>query len=208
MGYMVRFTQRKLNQRLLRADSTSAHTVLHHPGLSSASSRGPCLGLAFLGLTLLFTTALEASTWKVFTSAEGGFSILMPGNPELHENIHKSFVGAIRENTYSATTKDGGYSVEYSDLPGLAVDLAGSGTILDKAKAGVLKDNGGAETSFNSISLRKHPGKELSFQIPGKDSGKARFFLVEKRLYVLVATSSNLVHVETFLNSFKLLQGR
>ena len=163
---------------------------------------------ALVSFTLLVTIALEASGWKAFTSTEGGFSVLMPGNPKLHEDAHKSFVGVIREHTYTVTTRDGDYSVEYSDLPGIAVDLGGSGTIFNKAKEGVLKDNGGAETHFSSISLRKHPGKELNFQVPGKDSGKARFFLVEKRLYVLVATSSNPGNVEKFLNSFKLLQGQ
>ena len=161
-----------------------------------------------VSFTLLFTTALEASSWKTFTSTEGGFSILMPGNPHLHENIHKSFLGPIRENTHNVTTRDGDYSVEYSDLPRIAIDLGGSGTILNRAKEGVLKDNGGAETVFISISLRKNPGKELSFQIPGKDSGKAHFFLAEKRLFVLVATSSNPGNIEKFLNSFKLLQGQ
>ncbi|HEV8310495.1 MAG TPA: hypothetical protein VGW35_22770 [Methylomirabilota bacterium] len=162
--------------------------------------------LTLLSCTLLFTTALEASGWKIFTSPPGGFSVAMPRDPERHESIHQSFLGPIRENTYSVTTEGGSYSVEYSDLPGLAVNLGGSWLIFNKAKEGVLKDKGGAETDFRSISLGKHPGRALSFHVPGKPSGKAHFFLVEKRLYVLVATSSSPANVETFLSSFKLLQ--
>jgi hypothetical protein len=195
------------------ADITAEHTS-HRQMVSGGSEKVPVsIGSALrrwrlVALTLLFSTTLEASSWQTFTSTAGRFSILMPGNPQLHQHIHQSFVGAIQENTYSTATSDGDYSAEYSDLPWVAVSLSGAGTIFRRAKEGVLRDNGGAETSFDSIALGKHPGKELSFHIPGKESGKAHFFLVEQRLYVLVATSSDPGNVQRFLNSFRLLDGQ
>ncbi len=165
-------------------------------------------------IRLIFSTILiftlgggvaQAAAWKNFTSNDGGFQVMMPGTPQLQQNTHKSFVGAIEENTYMVNTKDGSYSVEYSNLPNIAVSMGGAGAIFDGAKKGLLKDSGGKQVSFSDITLNGNPGKELVYQIPsvGADTmGKARFYLVQKRLYVLVATGSK---ASQFFNSFKLL---
>ncbi len=165
-----------------------------------------CLGVVSVAFAVLGPTALEAARWQIFTSARGGFSIVMPGTPELHEKVHRSLVGAIQEHTYSVATGDGDYSIEFSDLPWAAVGLGGPGMIFRRAKEGLLRDNGGTETGFSAIELHEHPGRELSFRIPGKESGKARFFLVEQRLYVLVATASDPGNVQKFLGSFALVR--
>ncbi len=162
--------------------------------------------LSLVALVLPLATMLEASSWQTFASTAGGFSLLVPGRPQFRERVHQSFVGAIRENTYRVTSGDGDYSAEYSDLPWVAVGLGGPETIFRRAKEGVLSDNGGVEGSFNVLSLGKHPGRELTFQGPGRESGKARFFLVERRLYVLVASGANPANVQKFLDSFRLLQ--
>jgi hypothetical protein len=151
-----------------------------------------------------------AVDWQTFTSQAGGFSILMPGTPTLHQSAEKSFVGTIGVNLFELTSSKGQYSVEYSDLPGIAVDLGGHKTILDKAKEAFIKDNGVMEMSFTDIAFHGHPGKALNFQV--KDSGaigKAYFYLIKKRLYVLAAshapTAGKPQNIQQFLNSFQLL---
>ncbi|MCC6272340.1 MAG: hypothetical protein IT572_02635 [Deltaproteobacteria bacterium] len=154
----------------------------------------------------IWPAAAEAK-WQTFSSPEGNFSVAMPGNPQLTQSVHKSFVGAVKESTY--TIKAGGvtYSASYSELPGIAVALGGSHTIFNKAKDGLLKEAGGSENAFNEINLGKNEGRELSFTLNGGGGGKARFFLVDKRLYVIVASgpTSAAAAMSKFLNSFKLL---
>ncbi len=149
----------------------------------------------------------KGAAWQVFSSSAGGFSVSMPGTPSLSRDTHKSFVGSIQENTYSLQTPSGNYSVEYSDLPGIAVSMGGEHTIFDKAKEGLLKNVGGTQTSFSPVNSAGHSGMELSFQVPASgSSGKARFFLVQKRLYVLVGTSPSPLspNVDKYLQSFAL----
>ena len=168
-------------------------------------TRAKCAVILAWACLLLWPLGAEAK-WRTFTSPSGDFSVLMPAAPKLSQSVHKSFVGAVKENTY--TTQAGGstYSASYSELPGIAVTLGGSNTIFKKAKEGLLKEAGGTESSFNEISLGNSEGRELNFTA-GSGIGKARFFLIDKRLYVIVASGPNgaAAAMSRFLNSFKLL---
>lgn len=151
--------------------------------------------------------AAAPAKWRSFTSPAGDFSVLMPGKPQAIETVHKSFVGAVKETNYTVTSDGATYSASYSELPGIAVSLGGSHTIFNKAKEGLLKEAGGTENSFTETSLGSSEGRELSFTLNGGGTGKARFFLIDKRLYVVVANgpSGAAAAVSRFLNSFKLL---
>jgi len=148
-----------------------------------------CLAL-FLTILLPGLAGAAKSAWVTLTSSEGGFSISMPGKAKLTTGVHKSFVGSIAENTFSVKTANGNYSIEYSNLPGIAVSMGGEKTIYNKTKENLLKVLGGQEISFSPTSFSGHSGMELTFIIPSYNiSGTARFYLVEKRLYVLVASN-------------------
>lgn len=169
------------------------------------------LAIAF-SLTMSFE-ALPAGAYNL-APADGGFSIQVPGKPTLSSEKHKSFVGSVTDNTYTYKGKGSTYSASYSVLPGVAVTLGGSGTIFGKARDGLLKDVGGKETSFTDTSQGGNDGKELLFEIPSAGSGpatmgKARFFLKDKILYVLVGMSPKTLSpaVNNFLNSFQLTGG-
>jgi hypothetical protein len=162
-----------------------------------------------LGLTATSFGKALAAPWRLLTSNEGNFSVLMPGKPAFQVDSQKSFVGDIATNLYNLQSKNGQYSASYSDLPGIAVDLGGEGTILGKAKKGLLKHDGGEEQSFTDSSVAGFPAKVLSYSLPAQGkTGKAKFILVHKRLYVLSATQSaagNPGNIDKFLESFQLL---
>lgn len=164
------------------------------------------LFIAF-GLSTASENAWSQGKWQTFSSPAGDFSVLMPGTPQLTQSVHKSFVGAVKESTYTFKAGNTTYSASYSELPGIAVSLGGSHTIFNKAKDGLLKESGGTENGFKEISLGTSEGRELSFLLDGGWAGKARFYLVEKRLYVIVASgpTSASAAIVKFLNSFKLL---
>lgn len=153
--------------------------------------------------------AVHAASWKDFSSQTGNFSVLMPGQPVLQTSTQKSFVGSIGVNLYDLKTKNGEFSVEYSDLPGIAVDLGGHNTILDKAKKGFLKENGGDEQAFSETSLNGFPGKVLTYTVASSGvNGKVHFYLVQKRLYVIAGSQGpggSQANIERFLNSFSLI---
>ena len=163
-------------------------------------------------MCLLLAIPAYGAGWFSFSSTEGGYQILFPQKPQKQTAVHKSIVGDIGENTYSAPGGTGTeYSVEYSNLPGIAVTFGGDGGIMDKAKKGLLQDCQGQEQSFSDTSLQGFPGKELEYRFTGGDGktqyGKARFYMVKKRLFVLVATSPkpNPSNWGKFFNSFTLV---
>jgi hypothetical protein len=136
----------------------------------------------------------------------------MPGKPSLEQIHHKSIVGDVKENTFSLKTKTGEYNVSYTELPGAATTFESDKALLTKAKDGFLKDSGAQELSFNKITFEGKEGRELAFQTSSQDSavqGKARFYLIHKTLYVLMANTTKgkdgMDLIDRFLNSFKLL---
>lgn len=170
--------------------------------------------LAFL--LILFTSSFSFSeaSWKPFVSKEGSFSILMPATPSFQKVSHKSFVGTVEENTFQAKLGSETFTAEYSDIPKTAIFLSGSDTIFDETKEGLLNDLHGVQLQFESTTFQGNPGKVLTFKILPQDKtlnemiGKAKFVLVNQRLYVLVATaprSSSSNHLDLFLNSFQKL---
>ncbi|HKY63577.1 MAG TPA: hypothetical protein VJR29_09170 [bacterium] len=152
---------------------------------------------------LLLPFSLQA---KTFAPAGAGFSVNMPGKPTHSETTHRSFVGAVQENSYTVNSGGATYTASVSDLPGAAVALGGAGTILGKAKDGLLKESGGSETSFQKTSLGGNEGRELTYSLPSGGLGKARLYLVEKRLYVIVGAGPKAAGpaIDRFVNSFKL----
>ncbi len=156
--------------------------------------------ISMLGLTGLPVQA------KVFSPPGAGFSINMPGTPSATETTHKSFVGAVHETTYTYTGAGNIYTASVSDLPGAAVFWGGAGTILSKAKEGLLKECEGVETAFGDIMLGKYEGRSLKFNLPAGKKGQALLYLVEKKLYVIVGsgTAASAGAISRFLSSFKL----
>lgn len=164
---------------------------------------------------LLFTFCILLSfsnPLQAFTSPEGGFSIRMAGKPRAQQVNHKSMVGDVKETTYTVKNVKGEWSVSYTVLPDIALSTQSDQALLNRAKEGFVKDVGVRETSFEKISLQGKEGRELSYEIPaqGKQSaisGKARFFISNKKMYVIAGSSSAngaKSSIEQYLNSFKL----
>jgi len=156
-----------------------------------------------VGILGLYSLAGQA---KVFSPSGGGFSVNMVGTPSETETTHKSFVGAVHEKSYSYTGGSTTYTASVSEIPGAAVALGGTGTILGKAKEGLLKESGGTETSFDNVNLGPYEGRALKFSLSNGGKGQALFYLVDKKLYVIVGSGPPVAAtaIARFLNSFKL----
>lgn len=173
--------------------------------------------LAFSGLLFLILhnpNLTFIDTAQAFTCAEGGFSIWMPGEPYLQQVVHKTFVGNVKENTYTFKTENEKFGSSYTELPGIALAFLSDNSLFKKAKKSFLKKMGAQETSFEKIAFSGKEGRELGFQIPSENqanltSGKARFYIFGKTLYVVMATAAQGAEGEAlinrYLNSFKIL---
>lgn len=171
-----------------------------------------CLGLGIalvLFLTILSMTAelnAEELSWKFFESESGRFSILMPGMPSFSSKESISPVGVIGEHLYCFENGVITVSASFTDLPGLAAIFGGWKRIYRESSRAFLDEVKGQEVSAKNIALDAYQGKELIYQTE-KEYGKARFFLIGKRLYVLQASvpcdEKNRSLIDLYLDSFK-----
>ena len=151
--------------------------------------------------------------WKEFTSAEGAFSILMPGTPERSLDAIEGVGGMPPNKVVTFTSKEGGFTywIDYIEYPG---GLHGPiDSLLDAGRDGALEATAGTLLKETCICAQGYPGREYVVRLP---SGMliTRSFLVRTRLYsmgVVVPeerspTKELLGRSQRFFDSFKLLE--
>lgn len=153
-----------------------------------------------------------ADSWRVFRPEEGGFQVEMPGQPVASRSSQESFVGDVTNYLFTVQLPSEEFTVEYSDLPHLAMVLGGPTTILKKAKEALLKDVRGSELAFRILRGKGSNRAELSYVGNPEDnpgvSGFARFFLRDDRIYVVHVMLTNGQRIDPervsrFLGSFQ-----
>jgi len=154
----------------------------------------------------------DGGVWKPFRSEAGRFIVDMPGKPEEDTTHTRSFIGTVTNHVFVGTEDHDLYTVDYSDLPGVAVTFAGDATIFSHAKGALLKKTMGKETSFEKTTLNGMKGVHLVYDTPPVENhprmhGESYMFLMDKRLYVVDATVS-LEHSQdkarAFFKSFRI----
>lgn len=154
------------------------------------------------------------SEWKELTVHEGGFSVLMRGQPEYQRQMLETPAGRMQAHLYSADGADAYFAVGYSDYP-LALVLGGSP---DKLFEGVRDTwvrrlEGRLTSADDRITAGSYPGYAFSANGKAKGAGAildARLYLVDQRLYQIVAISRRHAVsqgiVNRYLDSFKLIE--
>jgi len=157
-------------------------------------------GLAVGGQAL----AKGGGAWQAVSGE--GYRVKMPGAPQWTTENHKSFIGDVVEKTGTVRTATGNYSVSVTEIPGIG--KAFGGDLLEKAKDGLLKENGGTELTFEKTTFAGQKAKVLTYQnVGGQPFGKAYFTMYKKLLFVLVATgpSVDAKSFSQFFNSFAIV---
>jgi hypothetical protein len=165
------------------------------------------LALILIAITL---SGCQTAGWKEFRSAEGSFSVLMPGIPEEQAQTIDTLAGAVDAHLFVLAAEDAAYLVSYSDYPKIVVQQSNADDILDGVRDGEAANVRGALLSEQIISLDDYPGRELKIDtLDGKVTLRSRIFLVNNRLYQVVAvipkdhpTSDK--NIDKFLESFTL----
>lgn len=153
------------------------------------------------------------SEWRNLAVSDGGFAVLMRGQPEYARQQLDTPAGKMSAHLYSSDRPDAYYAVGYSDYP-LALVLAGSpGQIFAGVRDTWVKRVQGKLSGNSPLKLAgKYPGLRFTAVGTFKDAEtfvEGRLYLVDQRLYQVIAMGrkSELSQgvVNRFLDSFKLI---
>lgn len=142
---------------------------------------------------------LTQSNWQQFSSAEGNFTVSLPGVPT--EQSEKDDDGSVANN-FTVVNGDTVYLVTYSDLVG-EVNRVNPVEIFDAVCEGYTAD-GDKLVNKREIELDGHPGRIVELNTTDGMVGKASMYLVGNRLYQLIVISPNAEEGQKFFESFQI----
>ncbi|MEG4959739.1 MULTISPECIES: hypothetical protein [unclassified Microcoleus] len=148
-------------------------------------------------------TAIQTPEWQPFCSAMGQFAIDMPGTPKINS---ETFSTQVTAHTYRSILKNKEtYLLQYFDLDFRQSNNNIKITLNNAVDFFVVGANAKL-LQVRDISLGGYPGKEFEFQplSPTEPVGVGQVFLVETRVYGLVATTPEPENAQKFLDSFRL----
>ena len=142
-----------------------------------------------------------------FTSDEGQFTTVFPGNPTTKVTDLNTTEGIIVVHTTSFSTNNGMFSIVYNDYPDSVMQQS-INTILDSALSGSANNTNSKIISKKDLNLQGYLGKEGLLSADNYEI-KNDIYLVKNRLYqVMIVTSNNTYfdsnEANTFFNSFRL----
>lgn len=156
----------------------------------------------------------SAPKWKLFTAPDGGFTVLMPGNPKVTSQTQKTFMGEINLQVFVAQPpkQEVAYIVAFNDFPDSYGKMANPDEVLKNAQAMALKTTQSNLISERSIrSSNGQPGREIVYVNTGGKITKNRMYFAEGRLYqVMVITTKRqqkylVKSIAGYLNSFNVV---
>ena len=148
---------------------------------------------------------LQRSEWQPFCSAMGQFSIDMPGSPQINSQV---FYNQMIAHTYRSILKNKEtYLLQYFDVDfPMSNNNINTKITLNNAVDFFVVGANAKLLQVRDISLGGYPGKEFEFQplSPTQPVGIGQVFLVETRVYGLLATTPEPENAQKFLDSFRL----
>ena len=153
----------------------------------------------------LSSTLIAQTAWKEFSSSEGKFTVSMPGTPKQETETDEDGLTS-HSFTVELENPDSAYLVTYYDVPEVAKATPEQiQELLDGAPDAFAKGGNAELTRSQNIILDGNPGREFEFTSTEGFSGKGRVYLVEERLFLVVAIAPQRQNIQRFLDSFRLL---
>ncbi len=170
-------------------------------------------------LFTLFSTLLFAQTdWQPFTSVDGRFSVLAPGEFQHKENSIDTEIGEITYHSYVYQSPDPGadnlvYMISYCDYPENSIHSDSTGLVEDFFKETLESATFSVEGDLvysAAITLNDYPGRIWRIHYnQGEASIKSKAFLIKNRFYNVQAITLSDKKLNTqadkFLDSFKVI---
>jgi hypothetical protein len=160
-------------------------------------------------LGTISTAAPAEDAFKLFTSKEGKFTVLMPGQPKEEKSVDKAGATEVTTNMFTCEVdSDRVVLVGFSELPPASSDPANVDKVLDASAGSTERVVKGKILSLEKISLGKHPGREVQIEVPeSKWIVKVHYYLVGTRLYQVYcigpASYVRSADLDRFYKSFK-----
>jgi len=129
------------------------------------------------------------SAWKELSSAEGGFSVLMPGIPVQKVDEVETRRGRITVVGFMLETDSAIYFASYSDLGVDSANPEDVKRLLDGGRDGMLSDKSLKLIAEKDITFGENPGREWLTENPDVTSLR-HAYLVRGRMYQLVIAMS------------------
>jgi hypothetical protein len=150
-----------------------------------------------------------AEDWVPFSPPDGGFSVELPGTPRTERDAHLTPLGSVRETKHWLRVDGAELSVETHDIPILAAAMMSDAMLLDRARDGVIENEGGTPLASRDVTFQGAPAREFTYRYPGEPARleRALTVLVGSRIYLLTGTGANPVAhpgVRRFFDSFGL----
>jgi hypothetical protein len=175
------------------------------------------VALAAFAMTLAVTAACGDPSWREVAAPDGGFRVLMRGDPRVEQRNLDTPAGPITGNWYSLAEKDSVFGVGYADYPVQIVQATPPAKMFALVREGWLKRiDGRLEGDATDIKLDgKWFGMEFTARgrLEGRDAWmRGRFYLVDNRLYQLVVFGNRksipTPDIKKFMGSFRVAQPR
>jgi len=151
--------------------------------------------------------------WESYESKDGWFSAEFPGRPSIRKMPIATAAGTINVHMVMTDQRNGAYAVGYFDMPEIKNDVnLESQEFIEGMARGSFNQMGARDFTKKEIDFEGYPGMEAEGNVEqGSTKGIARirYYVVEKRIYMLevVGTNSfvNSGSTDKFFNSFRLI---
>jgi hypothetical protein len=167
--------------------------------------------LIVVALAIACSPAWADEPWKEYSSKDGGFTVLLPGTPNIQKMTQKAGDGSDVKIVAYRPPPAGNIRVivSTSDFAEQYLKVSPD-KILDNARDASVSNSKGTLVREKKIKLGENPGREIVVKFP-KDQGylRARAILVGSRQYSLLYAGKDEKDVtskeaEAFFASFKL----
>lgn len=155
--------------------------------------------------------AESESVWKPFSSPEGGFTVLFPGQPNTDKANTNTTAGANSLQAFAVLRENEAlYVVSYRDVvEQIILNSRNTDQILASTVSRASQGSRVSLLNERNISLGRFPGKEIRVQLEKNIILRGRIYLVNQRLYQLFVVTNqeaNLTKsIEGFFKSFQVL---
>jgi hypothetical protein len=151
--------------------------------------------------------------WEPYTSDDGWFSIEFPGRPSVRKMPLATAAGTLYIHMISVDRRDWAYAVGHLDIPEVRRDVnMESQEFIENMARGSFNQIGTANFTKKEIDFEGYPGLEAEGEFKRgsfKGLARLRYYVVEKRIYILEVIGSNSFvnsgNTDKFFNSFKLI---
>jgi len=144
--------------------------------------------------------------FEEFSSADGRFTVLMPGDPKSSFQTRQTPIGPATTLKYIGGNDSAAFMVTCVDYPPQITEAGNMIQMLDKVKTQLIASRKGTLVSDSSYNFHGHDGKEMIIEDSQGYTVRMRLFFIGRRLYQLtvVGHSDKILYQkgDEFMDSF------